>query len=40
MNQKPDRPNAVFMAAMPKLIYDGGRLANTITMDYSLQSSR
>jgi hypothetical protein len=40
MNQKPDRPKAVFMAAMPKLIYEGGRLANMITMDYCSQSSR
>jgi ABC-type nitrate/sulfonate/bicarbonate transport system substrate-binding protein len=40
MNQKRDRPSAVFMAAMPKLIYEGGRLANTTTMDYCSQSSR
>jgi hypothetical protein len=37
MNQERDRPKAVFMSAMPKLIYAGGRLANTTTMDYCSQ---
>jgi len=40
MNQKRDRPSAVFMAAMPELIYEVGRLANTAMMDYCSQSSR
>jgi hypothetical protein len=40
MNRKSSQPKAVFMEAMPNLIYESGRLANTTTMDYSSQRSR